>query len=248
MRGNAPVGRRRQPVLGVVLLVADHAVETLDLEEPYAWEPPPGLAPGFFGHPRHWPVPVLFAVAENATAAAAAAGDPDAMRGVAEAVARLDRRCDLIIGSCGFFSEAWDAMVERPATPTILSGFDFLDDALRSTTRDVAVLAFSEPPAERFLAPRLDRARIRIVGLVPAGDWPLIGRLDYATNPQWTLAGLEAGLREILEAETRDGGKLDDVGAIVIECTALPQFRSVIREYTAAPIFDAGAVAINLLS
>jgi hypothetical protein len=232
----------------VVLLEADHAVETLDLDDPFLWEPPPGLAPGFFGHPAAWPLPTLFAVAANATAAAAAAGDPDAMRGVVDAVARLDGRCDMIVGSCGFFAEAWGLMPQPPATPTLLSGFDLLDDALRSTSRDVAVLTFSEPPAERLLASHPERARVRVIGLVPAGDWPQVGRLDYATNPQWTLAGLESGLREVLEAETRPEGKLTNVGGVVIECTVLPQFRSVIREYTPAPIFDAGAAAIALLA
>jgi hypothetical protein len=240
--------RRKEPVIGVVLLEADHSVETLELEDPFAWQAPAGLTPGFYGHPDFWPVPVLFAVAENATAAAAAAGDPDAMRGVADAVARLDGRCDLIVGNCGFFAEAWDFLPEAPSTPTVLSGFDLLDDALRSTSRDIAVFSFSEPPAERVLASHPERGRVRVIGLVPAGDWPLIGRLDWATDPQWTLAGLEEGLREVLETETRAGGRLDGIGGIVIECTVLPQFRGVIREYVSAPLYEAGAAAIAMLA
>lgn len=235
-------------VLGVVLLEADHSVETLDLSDPYAWEPPPGLGKGFFGHPDAWPVPTVFAVAHGATAAAAAEGTPQAMQGVADAVARLDGRCDLILGSCGFFAGGWDAMEAPPATPTLLSSLDLLDVALRSTARDVAVMSFSNGPAERFVARRPDASRIRVVGISPAGDWPLVGRPDWATNPRWTIAGLEAGLREVLADAVRPGGELDDVGAVVIECTVLPQFRSVIREHTRAPIYDAGATAVSLLA
>jgi hypothetical protein len=230
------------PVIGVILLEADHSVETLDLPDPFAWEPPPGLGAGFFGHPDAWPLPTLFAVARGATAAASAEAAPEALQGVADAVARLDGRCDVIVGGCGFFAWAWPVLEKPPVTPTVLSGLDLLDVALRATSRDVAVLSFSAPPAERFVATRPDLARVRVVGISPAGDWPLIGRPDWATNPQWTIEGVEAGVREVLA-----GGVLDDVGGVVIECTVLPQFRSVIREYTAAPIYEAGDFALSLL-
>lgn len=244
----AQLEARREQVIGVVLLDADHSVETLDHPDPSAWEPPPGLTSGFFGHPGAWPLPTVFAVAWGATAAAAADGEPQAMQAVADAVQRLDGRCDLIVGSCGFFAEAWDTIETPPSTPTVLSALDLLDEALRSTAKDVAVLSYSVPPAERFLSTRPDWARIRVVGLTPAGDWPAIGQLDWAVSPQWTLAGLEAGLREVLEKELEPGGKLDDVGALVLECTVLPQFRHVIREYTNMPVYDAGTAAIALLA
>lgn len=243
-----PSEQRRNQVIGVVLLDADHSVETLDHDDPFAWEPPPGLTSGFFGHPAAWPLPTVFAVAWGATAAAAARGEPEAMQAVAEAVKRLDGRCDLIVGSCGFFAEAWDAIEMPPSTPTILSAFDLLDEALRSTAKDVAVISFSEEPAIRYLATRPDAGRIRIVGLTPAGDWPLIAPLDYAIRPQWTVAGLEAGLREVIAREVQPGGRLDDVGALVLECTVLPQFRHVIREYTNVPVYDAATAATALLA
>lgn len=233
--------------VGVILLEADHAVDTLDLDDPFAWEAPPGLTKGFFGHPDAWPVPALFAVARGATAAASAAAEPEALRGVADALARLDGRCDVIVGGCGFFAWAWPVIEKAPATPTVLSGLDLLDVALRATGHDVAVLSFSDAPARRFVEARAGGARVRVVGISPAGDWPLIGRPDWAVNPQWTIEGVEAGLREVLGAEVRPGGALEGIGGVVIECTVLPQFRSVIREYTPAPIYEAGAFALSLL-
>jgi hypothetical protein len=232
----------------MVLLEADHAVETIDFEDPFGWVPPPGLTPGFFGHPQTWPVPVLYVVAKNATAASAAEGDPAAIRGVVDAISRLDGRCDLIVGECGFFARAWDALSHRPSTPTVLSGLDFLDDALRSTSRDVAALFFGRDAGERFLAERPGRERVRAIGISPAGDWPLIGRPDWATAPAWTLQGIRNGFREVLEEESQPRGRLDGVGAIVIECTVLPQFRHMIREFSSVPVYDAATSAIGLLS
>ena len=83
-------------VLGVILLDAEHSVETLGWDDPFSWQPPPGLGEGFYGHPAAWPLPVVFAVAEGATGKASAEGTPAAVQGVVDAIARLDGRCDLI--------------------------------------------------------------------------------------------------------------------------------------------------------
>ncbi|HEU0103485.1 MAG TPA: hypothetical protein VFR07_14295 [Mycobacteriales bacterium] len=235
-------------VLGVILLEAEHSVETLGWDDPFSWQPPPGLGEGFYGHPAAWPLPVVFAVAEGATGKASAEGTPAAVQGVVDAIARLDGRCDLIVGGCGYFGAAWPALPAPPGTPAVLSSLDYLDDALRSTSRDVAVLSMSGPAATRFLADRPDAGRIRVVGLDDAKDWPLISRPDWATAPQWTLAGLEAGLRDVLAEAALPGGALDGVGAVVLECTVLPQFRAVVREYTRAPIVDVGTAVDALLA
>lgn len=236
-----------RPVLGVIILEADHSVETLELADPYGWEAPAQLNPGFFGHPATWPTPTVFAIAAGATAGAAADGDPAAMRGVAAAVERLDGRCDLILGGCGFFARAWDYIDRPPTTPALLSGLDLLGVALASTRRDVAVISFSDGPGRRFVEERGVADRVRVLGISPAGDWPLIGRSDWATAPAWTVDGLVAGLRETLANACSPGGTLDGVGGIILECTILPQFRSIITEYTNAPVYDAGSMALGML-
>jgi hypothetical protein len=232
----------RPRTIGVILLEADHSVETLDLPDPFAWEPPAGLTSGFWGNPAAWPLPVVFAVARGATGAASAQRTPEAVQGVVDAIARLDGRCDLIVGGCGYFGAAWPALPAPPRTPTVLSGLDLLDDALRSTSADVAVLSMSADAAAGFLASRPDANRIRVVGMDGARDWDGFAHPDWAIAPQWTLDGLESGLRDVLGT-----GALDGIGAVVIECTVLPQFRSVIREHTPAPIFELGAVVAQLV-
>ncbi len=234
-------------VLGVIVLEAEHSVETLDLPDPFAWRPPAGLSAGFYGNPDAWPLPTLFAVAENATGRSSAEGTPAAVQGVVDAVARLDGRCDLIVGGCGYFGAAWPHLDPAPRTPTVLSALDHLDDALRSTSRDVVVISMSGSAATTFLAPHPQSARVRVIGLDDAADWPLIGRPDWATAPQWTLDGLERGLRDVLAVAARPGGPLVDAGAVVLECTVLPQFRRVIREYTRAPIIDVGRIVDGLV-
>ncbi len=46
---------RPAQVLGVILLEADHSLETLGWDDPFSWRPPDGLSDGFFGHPGAWP-------------------------------------------------------------------------------------------------------------------------------------------------------------------------------------------------
>jgi hypothetical protein len=235
-------------VLGVVLLEAEHSVETLDWAEPFSWRPPGGLAPGFLGHPAAWPAPVLFAVAAGATGRSSAEGASQAMRGVADAVRRLDGRCDMIVGGCGFFGLAWPLLSPRPGTPTVLSALDYLDVALAGSRRDIAVISTNTADGGRAVAGHPQASRVRVLGLDGIGDWSAFARPDWAYRPQWTLDGLEAGLREVLRPAARPGGQLDHVGAVLLECTVLPQFRPVIREYTSAPIVDVLSIVYATLA
>lgn len=239
---------RPAQVLGVILLEADHSLETLGGDDPFSWRPPDGLGDGFFGHPGAWPFPTIFAVARGATGRTSAECTPEALQGVADAVGRLDGNCDFIVGGCGYFGAAWSVIEKPPSTPTLLSGLDLVQQALGSTSRDVAVLSMSGIAASNFLAARPDARRLRVIGLDSAGDWPLVARPDWVTDPQWTLEGLERGLREVLDEEARPGGGMDGIGAVILECTVLPQFHSVIREYTKVPVYDIGAVVRQLLA
>jgi hypothetical protein len=238
----------RRRMLGVVLLEAEHSVETLGWADPSAWEPPAGLGEGFYGHPAAWPFPVVFAVAQGATAAASARCTPEATAGVVAAVGRLDGHCDLIVGGCGYFGAAWPAMSRPPGTPTVLSALDHLDLALASTSRDVAVLSMSAGAASSFLRPRADGRRIRVIGLDHERDWGLIGRPDWVTHPRWTLEGLEKGLRRVLEAESSPGGDLDNVGGVLLECTVLPQFGSLIRDHLDVPVYDVSSIVRGMMA
>lgn len=234
-------------VLGVVLLDSEHYVETLDWDDPSTWVPPAGLGPGFLSHPAYWSLPTVFAVAHGATAEAAAERQPEAVRGVVEAVRRLDGRCRMIVGTCGHFGDAWRELEPRPRTPTVLSALDVLPDALRWSRRDVLVLTTTSAAGRRGIAGSPGATRVRVLGMDGAGDWSRITRPDWVNHRDWSEAGLEAGLREVLDRESAPGGALDSVGCLLLKCTILPQFSSVIREYTDAPIVHVGSLVESVL-
>ncbi len=234
--------------VGVVLLDAEHYVETLEWDDPSSWVPPPGLGPGFLSHPAYWSRPAVFAVARGATSEAAAERRPEAVRGVVDAVRRLDGRCRMIVGTCGHFGDAWAELDPPPGTPTILSALDMLPDALRWSRRDVLVLTMTTEPGRCSIAGMPGSTRVRVVGLDGAGDWSRMDRPDWVLHRDWSEAGLESGLREVLDRERGPGGALDEVGCVLLMCTILPQFTSVIREYTGAPIVHVGSVVETLLS
>jgi hypothetical protein len=240
-------GDRFPDVLGIVLLDAEHYEETLGWDDPSAWVPPPGLGPGFLSHPEYWSLPTVFAVARGATSEAAAERRPEAVRGVVEAVRRLDGRCRMIVGTCGHFGDAWAELEPRPQTPTILSALDVLPDALRWSRRDVLVLTMTTESGRRSMAGTPGSTRVRVLGMDGAGDWACMDRPDWVTHRDWSEDGLELGLREVLERESRAGGALDAVGCVLLVCTILPQFTTVIREYTDAPIVHVGGMAESLL-
>lgn len=248
--GTAPAAgaNGKAGALGIVVLDSEHYQETLDWDDPTSWRPPPGLGPGFLSHPSFWPFPVMFAVARGATSEAAAERRPEAVRGVAEAVRRLDGRCRMIVGTCGHFGDAWEALDPRPQTPTVLSALDVLDDALRWSRRDVLVLTMTTASGRRSMAGVPGGTRVRVVGMDGAGDWAEMDRADWVTHRNWSEAGLEAGLRQVLDRESGAGGALEGIGCVLLVCTILPQFTGVIRQYTDAPVVHVGNLVSTLLS
>jgi hypothetical protein len=239
-------GTRTRPVLGVVLLDGDHVTETARLESPFEWTPRHEAVRGFFGDPRTWPAPTLYAVASAADGPAMLDLRPAALQGVADAIQRLEGRCDLLVGGCGFFAAAWPLLRAQPHLPVLLSGLDLLDAALELTTRPVGILTYAAATTQRILQERPAQERMRIVGLETVGDWRYLAQQDWITRPRWTTDGLERGLRDLMGAEATSGA-FADIGALILECTALPRFRSIIREYLDVPIFDVASVARSLL-
>jgi hypothetical protein len=172
---------RNDPVLGVILLEADHSVETVGWTDPFSWEPLAGLSVSFFGHPRHWPLPAVFAVARGATGTTSALGTQEAVQGVADAIGRLDGHCDLIVGGCGYFGDAWPLLDQPPAAFTLLSALDLVDATLASTSRDIVVMSASTAAARRVTGRHPQSSRIRLIGLDGVGEWANFARPDWAT-------------------------------------------------------------------
>lgn len=236
-----PAGLR----LGVVMLDGDYVVEKRDFSDPFDAPPHLALPAGYMNQPDFWPVPTAFAVAAGATVRELFNGTSAALEGVVAAVDRLAQHCDLIVGDCGYMYWVVERSLLKADTPALLSGLQLLPSALESTCRPVGVLTASRAATEEMLAGHPQRSRMRIVGLDQQPGWAALTRDDWITlHP--AVEQLRAELFDVCLHE-RQAGAFADVGALVLECTVLPRFRTELSTALALPTWDIAAVAKTLL-
>ena len=231
--------------LGVVLCDLDsYAVDDIDCVEVGA----PAISDnpvGFFENPDSWPgIPVSYAVARGARVEKLVTGDPVAIDAFWRAKERL-AHCSLVITDCGFFYYARQSGL--PTGNTLTSGLDLLPLAASLTSERIGVLTVSAPLANRLLAPDALFPRLTVVGLEDQPGWNGILTDDHAYGNGWDLDTLRAGVEAVLERECAPGGRLEGIGALVLECTLLPEFRRTIAHYTSAPILDIASFALSAL-
>jgi hypothetical protein len=228
------------PVLGVILLdyegyVGEELRCTPEDDVGLGWMPP-----GHFEHPRSWGCPVIYRVANGCTPEASEYASQDAFRGVSEAARALDGRVDLITADCAytwFVREALDGI----RTPALTSSLALLDLA-RAIGGEVAIISSSGRVLHRLSGTLAEG--VRIIGMETKSEW---GRYQYYsvdTNPP-----LDRGLmaRQLLERLDEDFHMHGEPGAVVLECTGLPQFRDVVRQRYGGPILDIASFVQHLL-
>ncbi|UPJ79257.1 hypothetical protein IVB16_31425 [Bradyrhizobium sp. 183] len=231
------------PRLGIVSTDFIDCRNTIDLPDPFNGPPPrPDEPTGFFMHPDFWPVPTAFAIAPGSTGSALIEGKPAAVEAIAKAVDRLAPHCDLIVGNCGYMYYARSAV--RSKTPTLLSALQLIPYALESTIRPVGILTFNKDLTQKMLAGHQDFSRLRIVGVSDLPNWSAISHRDFLAR-----FDVEACRREIIEVclQERETGAFTDIGSIVLECTAMPQYRADIVAAVELPTWDIAAFAKTLL-
>ena len=231
--------------LGVILCDLDsYAVDDIDCVEAGA----PAISDnpvGFFENPASWPgIPVSYAVARGARVEQLVTGDPVAIDAFWRARERL-AHCSLIITDCGFFYYARQSGL--PTANTLTSSLDLLPLAATLTRGRIGVLTVSTPLATRLLATDPLFPRLAIVGLEDQPGWDGILTNDHGYGNGWDLTTLRAGVEAVLERECAPGGRLESIGALVLECTLLPEFRRTIAQYTTAPILDIASFALSAL-
>jgi hypothetical protein len=236
--------------LGVVLMDAAHYprslgrdVEHCELGGLPSWDT---LPQGFMDHPGTWPFPTSFTVADGAGPEATLRGDVEALSALAVAARRLEASCDVITTSCGFFWAGWPLVKEEVRTPCILSALDSLELAAQMSSKPVGVLSYSSEDARRLLQSRPDYDRLRILGFNDLPAWQAIGPYDFFYSTEWSVESLRLEFLHRCAAEL-DGGVLEGVGSIVFECTAMPPFRSALRELTSVPILDVVSIVNAVL-
>lgn len=227
----------RGPVLGVVLLDSQHYGDSFGSFTPDEVRGLGCLPVGFFESPATWPVPTVFCVAEGSGGEGVLRADEQAIIGLEAAVRRLEPITDAVVADCGFF---WAAR-KRARLPgvTFLSGLDLLDVLLSTTQGPIGVLTYSESDAIRLLSDTPGFARLRIVGVRHLPSWAALGRDDFVAAGGWSVASLEQDLVELAKREIARG-RLQDVQAVLLECTIMHQFVRALRELTSVPILDVG--------
>lgn len=238
--------RKHGPRLGVVSLDGiGYPSSTVELPNPFDVPPPrPDEPRGYFFHANFWPVPIAHAIARTRQITLEGKPKPGAIKAIADAVDRLAPHCDLIVGNCGYMYYARSAV--QSETPTLLSALELLPHALASSTRPVGILTFDKKITEQMLADHPDFARLRIVGVGDLPNWSVLWQEDwYKRNPRIT----DELRREILEVclRERQAGAFAEIGALVLECTAMPQFRTDIVAALRVPTWDIAAFAKSML-
>ena len=191
-----------------------------------------GLGPqpvGFLDHPGSWGCDTVFIVAEGCTPAESGAASEAASRGVNAAARALDGRVDLITTDCGYILYAEGAF-DGVSTPVMSSSLALLDFARHFG--EVAIVASSGESLRRLIGDL--PSDVRVIDLRAKPEWERYGAFTMDMEPLDRQA-MASDLIEALEEDFAANGRPD---ALVLDCTALPQFRPVIRSIFSGPVVD----------
>lgn len=234
-----------KPQLGVILCDLDsYPVDYIECLTPDA----PGISNnpvGFFENPTSWQgLPVAYAVARGARVEPLVAGEPEAIDAFWAASEKL-AHCPLVITDCGFFFYA--RKDTRRTANVITSGLDLLPIASVLSNKAIGVLTVSETLAAKLLADHALSPQIVIAGMESEPGWATMLTNDHALGNGWDQEMLKEGVASVVKREFGPGGRLENIGVLVLECTLLPEFRQEIRKYTSVPILDIASFALNAL-
>ncbi|MEM5435861.1 hypothetical protein [Paraburkholderia diazotrophica] len=190
--------------------------------------------------PACWSVPLCKTVAKGADAAANKVPTPEAAQGILEAARRLDGQTDMIIGGCGYMWASRAHLYGQTSTPLLTSALEFLDIALRMTSRPVGIITWDAVPLVRLLKEQPGFERLRFVSI---RDLPECAKwvLDPYAQEQpcgWSKERMAEQLIDRLTMAFANNQVFEDVGILVLECTLVPDFRRAIRSVTRVPVLD----------
>ena len=135
----------------------------------------------------------------------------------------------------------------RQTANVITSGLDLLPIASVLSDKDIGVLTVSETLAAKLLADHALSSRIVIAGMEGEPGWATMLTNDHALGNGWDQPMLREGVASVVKREFGLGGRFENIGVLVLECTLLPEFRQEIRKYTDVPILDVASFALNAL-
>jgi Asp/Glu/hydantoin racemase len=197
--------------------------------------------PGDNGNATTWPFPVLYRVVPGADPARVVRSPAGAalFQPFAEAAQELERAgVEVVTTGCGFLVLYQRRIQERLRVPFLSSSLLQVPwvAELLPPGREVGVLTIeraSLTPDHLSAAGIGSRHRVRVVGLDDMGaslvDTLLGDRLEL--DVERARAEVVGAARTLVERHPA-------IGAIVLECTNLPPYRTAIREATGLPVYD----------
>lgn len=236
----------RESTVGIVLLDDEGSIEG-DSRDPA--DRRKMASPWTLTDPEAWDARIVTTIAKGVDSDGVLNGLGSTAEAVTAAVQRLQGIADVVIGGCGFFWRPAHGPMAAHATsvPTMLTVLDYLDFGGSVVGDTVGIVTYSPTSLSRLLSGHPLEASTRVVGLCDLPDWEAIGPTDYMTRGGWSMAGLEGQLLGRLESALQDGGELDGISSLLLECTALPNFRQGIRDLTTVPMYDVVQYATSAL-
>lgn len=224
------------PVLGIVRLDYEEATEesSAELIARHA------VTPFVVDDPSFWRVPYRSAIAKGADAEGIKIPTAEATRGMLEAAGRLDGHTQLIIGDCGYMWASRKQLYRRTCTPTVTSGLEFLDFALRISNLPVGIITWDAKSLAPLLEDHAEFDRLRFVSVSELPDWAksVQSPSEYSSPGGWTKDRMSEQFGARLAEAFAENGTFRGVGILVLECTLVPDFRKTIRTVTSVPVFD----------
>ncbi|WP_027803852.1 aspartate/glutamate racemase family protein [Paraburkholderia dilworthii] len=226
--------RKKRGSLGIIKLdnagVSEAASDAVD----------DAVMPFIVDDAAQWEVFVCKTIAEGANAADNKIPTPEASQGILNAARRLEGHTDLIIGGCGYMWASREHLYGQLSTPAITSSLEFLDLALRMTKLPVGIVTWDAEPLMPLLIHHPGFARLRFVTIRDLPDFKkwVLDPCGKQVPCEWSKEGISVQLSDLMRDAFGRDGVFNDVGILVLECTLMPDFRSVIRQITPIPVLD----------
>ena len=192
---------------------------------------------GDIGNPQSFPFEVLYDVVPGAAVGKVITGRglaPELVDMFAERARGLERAgADLITTGCGFLIPHQDDLRRAVSVPVVASSLCVLP-YLRTVlppAAQIGILTFDGPKLTETLNDA-ERADLVIEGLENGSE------LHPVISEDRTELDIEAARRDVAAAARQLAERAPDLAAVVLECTNLPPYRTVIDQAFSCPIYD----------
>ncbi len=192
---------------------------------------------GDIGNPATFPFRVDHKVIESATPDSIVRSDGPAPFVRADfidgASSLVENGATVITTSCGFLCVCQDEFADALPVPVVTSSLTMLPSLAHEHGRDrpIGILTFDGPTLSKMKLPD-GTGPVVIQGLEDGDElFPVISRDGLELDPAMAE-------RDAIKAARALKARAPDMVAVVIECTNLPPYRSVIEKEVGVPVYD----------